>query len=169
MSLLKTVVARAQGAVAWPTASQWIPVLLVRLFIGYFFFETGWAKIGNLDAMTERFTGWGIPFPAFSAVLSAYTELIGGALVGLGLATRLAAIPLCINMVVAILVVNLKRVSRLDEFVELSEPLYALIFLWLVFAGPGSVSLDHLLWRRLSRPDGPPTPRVAGGSKRLRS
>jgi uncharacterized membrane protein YphA (DoxX/SURF4 family) len=36
------------------TRSQWIPQLLVRLFIGYFFFETGWAKIGNLDAMAER-------------------------------------------------------------------------------------------------------------------
>jgi hypothetical protein len=44
-------------------------------------------------ARLERFTGWGIPFPAFNAALSAYTELIGGALVMLGLVTRLAAIP----------------------------------------------------------------------------
>ena len=150
MSLAETAVARAQDAVAWLTASQWIPVLLVRLFIGYFFFETGWAKIGNLDGMAERFTGWGIPFPAFSAALSAYTELIGGALVALGLATRLAALPLAINMVVAILVVNIKRVSGLDEFVELSEPLYALVFLWLVVAGPGRASLDHLVGRRFT-------------------
>jgi putative oxidoreductase len=150
MSLRQAVVTRAQRVVGWLTASQWIPILLIRLFLGYFFFETGWAKIGNLDAMAERFTGWGIPFPAFSAALSAYTELIGGALVMLGLVTRLAAIPLCINMVVAILVVNIKRVSGLDEFVELSEPLYALVFLWLVFAGPGRASLDRLLWRRVT-------------------
>jgi putative oxidoreductase len=151
VSLVDTVVARAQGVVAWLTASQWIPMLLVRLFVGYFFFETGWAKIGNLDAMAERFTGWGIPFPAFSAALSAFTELIGGVLLVLGLATRLAAMPLFINMVVAILVVNIKRVSGLDEFVELSEPLYGLSFLWLLFAGPGPVSLDHLLWQRFTR------------------
>jgi uncharacterized membrane protein YphA (DoxX/SURF4 family) len=62
----------------------------------------------------------------------------------LGLTTRLAALPLCINMVVAILVVNIRKVSGLDEFVELSEPLYALCFLWLFFSGPGRVSLDHL-------------------------
>lgn len=130
------------------TEAQWIPQLLVRLFIGYFFFETGWAKAGALDAMAERFTGWGIPFPAFSAALSAYTELVGGALITLGLATRLAAIPLCFNMVVAILVVNIKSVTGLDEFVELSEPLYALTFLWLAFTGPGRISLDHLLWGR---------------------
>ena len=49
-------------------------------------------------------------------------------------------------MVVAIATVNITRVSGLDEFVELSEPLYGLVFLWLVFTGPGRVSLDHLLW-----------------------
>ena len=48
-------------------------------------------------------------------------------------------------MVVAILVVNVKKVSGLDEFVELSEPLYALCFLWLFFSGPGRVSLDRVL------------------------
>jgi putative oxidoreductase len=153
MSLGETTVARARRVATWLTAPQWIPVLLVRLFIGYFFFETGWAKIGNLDEMAERFTGWGIPFPAFSAALSAYTELIGGALVVPGLVTRLAALSLCVNMVVAILVVNIKRVSGLDEFVELSEPLYALVFLWLLFAGPGQASLDHVVWRRLAPDD----------------
>jgi putative oxidoreductase len=148
MSIIDSLVPRAHGILARLTAWLWIPALLVRLFVGYFFFETGWAKIGNLDAMAERFTGWGIPLPAFSAALSAWTELIGGALLVLGLATRLATVPLFINMVVAILVVNIKRVSGLDEFVELSEPLYALSFLWLFFAGPGPLSVDHLLWRR---------------------
>jgi putative oxidoreductase len=138
------VAARVKAIVTTLTRSQWIPQLLVRLFLGYFFFETGWSKVGHLDAMAERFTGWGIPFPAFNAALSGYTELIGGALIMLGLTTRLAALPLCINMVVAILVVNIRKVSGLDEFVELSEPLYALCFLWLFFSGPGRVSLDHL-------------------------
>jgi putative oxidoreductase len=130
---------------------EWIPQLLVRLFVGYLFFVTGWAKVGHLDAMAERFAGWGIPWPAFNAALSAYTELIGGALIVLGLATRLAAIPLAFNMLVAIVVVNMRNVAGLDEFVELSEPLYALAFLWLVFSGPGRVSLDHVVWSRLTR------------------
>ena len=153
MSVVATIARHARPWLAGLTHAQWITQLFVRLFIGYFFFETGWAKTGNLDAMAERFSGWGIPVPAFSAALSAYTELVGGALIVLGLATRLVAIPLCINMVVAILVVNVKSVTGLDEFVELSEPLYALTFLWLFFSGPGWVSLDHLLFRRLVRPD----------------
>lgn len=148
MSLLTAVAHRAQQVVARLEASQWIPQLLVRLFVGYFFFETGWAKAHHLDAMTERFIGWGIPFPGLSVVLSVYTELVGGALLVLGLCTRLAAIPLLINMVVAIVTVNIRNVTGLDEFVELDTPLYALFFLWLLFSGPGWVSLDHLLWRR---------------------
>lgn len=154
MSVLDAAAARARPILAWLHANTWIPALLVRLFVGYFFFETGWAKAGNLDAMTERFVGWGIPFPAVSVRLSVYTELIGGALLVLGLATRLVSIPLLVNMVVAIATVNIANVETLDEFVELDTPLYALFFLWLAFAGPGRVSLDHLIWRRRARRGG---------------
>jgi putative oxidoreductase len=123
---------------------EWLAQLLVRLFVGYFFVETGWAKLHNLDAFAQRFAGWGIPYPHFNAALSAYTEFIGGVLIVFGIATRLASIPMIINMVVAILAVNLKRVSSLDDFVELDEPLYALTFLWLLLSGPGWVSVDYL-------------------------
>ena len=79
--------------------------LIVRLVFGYFWFETGLAKVQNLDGFTQRFVDWGIPFPAFNAGLSAWTELIGGALIFLGLFTRLTAIPMIINMIVAIALV----------------------------------------------------------------
>ena len=150
------IVDRIEALLTRLTEAQWVPQLLMRLFVGYFFLETGWGKVDNLDAMAERFEGWGIPAPSFSAALSVYTELIGGALVLAGLFTRLASIPLVINMLVALLVVKMKKVSGLDDFVELDEPLYALSFLWLVFSGPGRASLDHLLWRVLRR-------RPAGG------
>ena len=51
-------------------ALQWVPPLLVRLFVGYFFFETGWAKLHDLPAFVQHFKDWGIPFPAFNAGLS---------------------------------------------------------------------------------------------------
>ena len=139
---------RAHKLMAVLDRADWIPKLLVRLFVGYFFFETGWAKAQDLHAMTERFVGWGIPLPGVSVVLSVYTELIGGALLVLGLGTRLAAIPLLINMLVAIFTVNIRKVTGIDEFVELDTPLYALFFLWLLCSGPGPASLDHLLWKR---------------------
>src|SRR5260370_28688125 len=113
-------------------AQEWVAQLLVRLFVGYFFMETGWGKLHNLDGFAQRFAGWGIPYPHFNAALSAYTEFIGGWLTILGLGTRLVSIPMMINMLVAILKVNLKRVTTLDHFLELYEPLYSLAYLWLL-------------------------------------
>jgi putative oxidoreductase len=155
------VIARAAAIAGALERAAWIPALLVRLFVGYFFFVTGRAKVQDLGAMAERFAGWGIPAPALSAALSGYTELIGGALVVLGLFTRLACVPLAVNMVVAIATVNIRRVSELDEFFELAEPLYALAFLWLLFAGPGRISLDALLRRWLAPASGATSQRPA--------
>jgi len=146
-----TWAARMDESLRRLTAAQWVPQLLVRLFVGYFFVETGWGKIHNLAGMAERFADWGIPAPAFNAALSGWTEFLGGLLIVLGLFTRLISIPMMINMVVATLVVKMKKVSGLDDFVELDEPLYALSFLWLFFSGPGLVSLDHWLAKALRR------------------
>jgi putative oxidoreductase len=133
--------------------ASWLPPLLVRLFVGYFFFETGLGKVQNLGSFVERMQEWGVPFPAVSGAVSAYTELVGGALFAAGLLTRLVSIPLFFNMLVATLTVKLKKVAGLDDFVELDEPLYALSFLWLFFSGPGIVSLDGLATRLLRRRD----------------
>jgi putative oxidoreductase len=127
------------------SAAWWIPALLMRLFVGYFFMETGWGKIHDLDSFTMRFAQWGIPYPGFNAALSAYTEFLGGALTILGLGMRFVSIPMIINMIVAILTVKLKYVSGLDDFAELDEPLYALSFVWLFFSGAGWLSIDGLL------------------------
>jgi len=129
----------------WLSAAWWIPALLMRLFVGYFFMETGWGKIHELDAFAMRFAQWGIPYPAFNAVLSAYTEFLGGALTIFGVGMRFVSIPMIINMAVAILTVKLKSVGGLNDFVELDEPLYALIFVWLFFSGAGWLSIDGLL------------------------
>jgi putative oxidoreductase len=148
---METILVRARRIESELERASWLPPLLVRLFVGYFFFETGLGKVQNLGALVERFQEWGIPVPAVSAPVSAYTELIGGALLVLGLLTRLVSIPLFVNMLVATLTVKLKKVAGLDDFVELDEPLYALTFLWLFFSGPGPVSLDWLTSRLLRR------------------
>jgi putative oxidoreductase len=126
----------------------WIGPLLLRLVFGYFWLETGWAKLNNLAFFTERFIEWGIPWPALSAAVCAGTEFVGGALIMLGLATRLTMLPMIFNMLVALAVVVLPGISTLDEFVELDEVLYVAVFVWLLFAGPGRASLDHLIARR---------------------
>jgi uncharacterized membrane protein YphA (DoxX/SURF4 family) len=56
------------------------------------------------------------PVPVFNAALSAYTEFDGGLLTVIGLATRLVAIPMIINMLVALFaVVQRYNVSSLGD------------------------------------------------------
>jgi len=123
----------------------WIPQLLMRLFVGYFFMTSGWGKIHDLASFAQNFAGWGIPYPAFNAALSAYTEFIGGALTIAGLGMRFVSIPMIINMIVAILSVKLKEVSSLTDFVNLDEPMYGLVYVWLLFSGAGAVSIDAII------------------------
>ena len=155
-----------ERAFTWISSFEWLGPLLIRLFVGYFFFETGWAKLHNLDAFTARFAQWGIPHPAFNAALSAYTECIGGALTVAGLGTRLVSIPMMINMAVAIITVKAKSVSGINDFVELDEPLYALTFFWLFVTGPGWVSLDHVIRSAVNSFAERCHPRVIGGRPR---
>ncbi|MGH8121879.1 MAG: DoxX family protein [Rudaea sp.] len=121
---------------------NWLAPLIVRLFFGYFWAETGWAKLHNLDGAIEHFVGWGIPFPAFSATFSASAEFLGGVFLMLGLLTRITSFALIINMIVAIAFVAIKNVGGFDDFIELDEFVYMLIFFWLLIAGPGPVSVD---------------------------
>jgi len=125
----------------------WLAPLLMRLYFGYFWAETGWGKLQNLDAFAQRFAGWGIPHPMVSAALSAYTEWIGGLLIMFGLATRVVCIPMIFNMIVAIATVTWAGVHSLDDFAEMDEALYMFIFFWLMMAGPGRASLDYLIAR----------------------
>lgn len=130
----------------------WSGPLAMRLVFGFFWLETGWAKLQNFGGSVERFTGWGIPFPEISATLSITTEMLGGALLMLGLFTRLVSIPMLFNMIVAIAVVAIKDVTNIEEFVELDEVIYVLIFYWLIVAGPGCASVDALIAKRLNVP-----------------
>ena len=142
------------GNIALDKLSQydWLGPLLLRLVFGWFWLETGWAKLHNLEFFSARFVEWGIPFPMLSATVSGATDLIGGALLIIGLGTRLAAIPMIVNMLVALAVVVLPTITTFNEFVELDEVLYVCVLFWLLMAGPGKASVDHVLARRFATP-----------------
>jgi putative oxidoreductase len=129
----------------WTNRADWFGPLLMRIFFGGFWVLNGWGKVHDLAGFAQRFAGWGIPDPRLSAALSAYTELVGGVLLLLGLFTRLATLPLIFNMLVAIATVTVKQMHGLSDFILADEPLYVLILFWLLVAGPGKASLDHLI------------------------
>ncbi|HEX6187808.1 MAG TPA: DoxX family protein [Pyrinomonadaceae bacterium] len=79
-------------------------VILIRLMVGAVFFAEGIQKfLFSAEVGAARFARIGIPNADVTAPFVGVVEIVGGALLLLGLLTRLAAIPLIINMLVAIL------------------------------------------------------------------
>ncbi len=133
---------------------EWLPILLVRLSVGLLFFESGRGKLFvKLEELGEFFVKLGIPFPHFNAVFVSTVEFVGGICLILGLATRIFSAQLFFVMLVAILTSEIKKVSTLGDFLYLPEVLLLVIFVWLVFSGPGKISIDHLLTRKLGFED----------------
>jgi uncharacterized membrane protein YphA (DoxX/SURF4 family) len=81
-----------------------MPAALIRLLVGWVFLVEGILKFLRADELgLGRFASIGIPAPHFSAPFVGAVEIVCGALVIVGLFTRLAAIPLLIDISVAIL------------------------------------------------------------------
>ena len=76
--------------------------ILIRLAVGGVFFASGLIKFLYANQGAGRFAKLGIPAPEFMASFVGVVEIAAGFLLAVGLATRLAAIPLVFNMLVAI-------------------------------------------------------------------
>lgn len=79
-----------------------------------------------------------------SLTLSVFAEFICAILLGLGLGTRLAAIPLIINMSVAFFIFHAQDPFKAKELALI----YLLIFVTLLITGSGKYALDHYLLKR---------------------
>jgi putative oxidoreductase len=116
---------------------------LLRIMAGLLFLEHG----------TSKLLGFPVPFPmpgpmTTMILASAVIELVAGALIALGLFTRLAAFVASGEMAVAYFIGHAPKgfwpVANMGD----AAILYCFIFLYLVFAGPGSWALDHAIGRR---------------------
>lgn len=143
------------------------PVLLViRIAWGFELFLSGRSHLSNVPAMAERFQQWGVPFPHANVYISAGTEMIGGLLLLLGIGSRLIAIPLFFNFVVAYLTASRETVVHLftkpftvdtwdNFFSDTAWPFLVAVLVILAF-GPGKISIDYLLQRTIFRNSQPP-------------
>ena len=127
----------------------WLPPLFARIAVGWVFLWSGWGKLNALPFVTQNFIEWGIPFPHVLTPFVSGVEFVGGLLLLLGLFTRIAAAPLIVVMIVAIVSAKWGDVDSLATLLGFEEVLYMALFGWLAVAGPGPISLDRLLqnWR----------------------
>lgn len=130
-------------------------LLLVRLYWGWQFMQTGWGKLHNLSHVRDFFASLGIPAPGLMAPAIASLEFFGGILLIVGLASRLTGFLLACNMSVAYLTSEREALGSIfsdpgkfynaDPFTFLFASLIVLIF------GAGFFSLDYFFTHRRKR------------------
>lgn len=133
-----------------PTSRQVDMALLVlRLVTGAVFIAHGAQKlfVFGIGGVTQSFAGMGIPLPGVAAPLVAGLEFFGGIALVIGLLTRLAALGLAIDMLVALVLVHARNGFFLPNGIE-----FVLLLLGasiaLAIAGAGGASIDGAIARR---------------------
>ena len=146
------------------TTAPWATIF-VRIIVGWVFLSEGILKFQlRLELGSGRFAQIGIPAPEIMGPFVGLVEIVCGALLIVGLLTRLAAIPLLIDISVAILstkvpmllgqgywLFSLPKLPRYGFWSMMHEARtdfsmwMGLIFLLIV--GAGSISLDAMMTR----------------------
>ena len=122
--------------------------ILIRLLVGVVFLSEGIQKFLFPAALgVGRFTKIGIPAPQFLAPFVGIVEIICGTLLIIGLLTRLATIPLIIDISVAIITTKIPMLFKAGFWSMAHEArtdycmLLGLVFLLL--AGSGPLAIDR--------------------------
>lgn len=119
-----------------------ITLLILRVVVGFFMLTHGWGKMETLfSGQTIQFADpIGVGATA-SLALTVFAEVLCSILLILGLATRIAAIPLLITMLVAAFIIHANDGFSKQEFALL----YAIIYFTIAMLGSGKYALDYLI------------------------
>ena len=122
-------------------------IVLIRVLVGWVFLSEGIQKFLFPESLgVGRFIKIGIPAPQFLAPFVGVVEIVCGGMLIVGLFARLAAIPLLIDISVAILTTKIPVLSKVGFWATMHEArtdfcmLLGLLFLLVV--GSGALSLD---------------------------
>jgi putative oxidoreductase len=147
MTALISVIDRVTG---WLQAGANVLDLAIRLYVANVFFKSGLLKIGNWDGTLYLFENeYRVPFlPAEAAAwLGTFAELFFPPLLALGLATRFAALSLSGFNVMA--VISFWHVLSTNQAALMSHFYWGLLLAVTLCHGPGKLSLDYWIWRRI--------------------
>lgn len=123
-----------------------LALLLARIAIGVIFIYHGLPKLTHPQQWVENFHHMG--FPGYFAYIAAILEVFGGALLIVGLFTRIAGLLLAGEMAVALVGVHgLVRDPGNVHSYEFPLALAVLAFV-LATVGAGAISLDQMLFER---------------------
>ncbi len=130
-----------------------LALLVGRVAIGVCFMihafgKLGWVGSGSLDGFASWLADLGVPMPAVQARMAMVSELVGGALLAVGFATRPAAAVLIFTMLVAGIVGH-----RGAGYLITNDPPgaeytinLAVVCAMFLLTGPGAISLDAMMF-----------------------
>lgn len=133
-----------------PSARQIdIALIIIRAVTGAIFIAHGWQKlfVYGFSGVSGAFAHMGVPAPEVLGPFVALVEFFGGISLLIGLLTRLAALGLAVNMLVAMLLVHAKSGFFNPGGIEFPLSLFAAALL-LVFTGAGNYSSDKAVGAR---------------------
>lgn len=124
-------------------------LLLVRLYWGWQFLQTGWGKLQHIEKVTGFFTSLGIPAPALNAWFVSGLEFVGGILLIVGLGSRFISLLLAGDMFVAYLAADRQALASIisdpGKFYNADPYTFLFASLMILIFGPGRFALDYLL------------------------
>jgi putative oxidoreductase len=124
-------------------------LLLVRVYWGWQLIESGWGKLHHLDKVTDFFTSLGLPIPAQTAVAISCLEFFWGIFLAIGLLSRLTALALTINLIVAYITADREALFSIfsdpDKFYAAAPYTFLIASLIILIFGPGKLAVDALL------------------------
>lgn len=124
-------------------------LLTVRLYWGWQLMQSGWGKLHNLSGVTEFFTSLGLPAPHLTAIAISNLELFGGALLALGLGSRLIALVLTGNMFMAYVTADrealLSVFSDPGKFYNADPFTFLMASVLVLMFGAGFFSIDRVI------------------------
>lgn len=129
-------------------------ILVLRVVTAVIFIRHGWGDVVEAGVSTnvENYRGAGIPIPEVSAYFTAYTQLVGGVLLAVGLLSRVAAAGMAVVMAGALIWVHAGEPIPMGQ--DGSGSGFALAMgaasVALLLVGPGRLSVDHLLAGRIT-------------------
>jgi putative oxidoreductase len=128
-------------------------LLLARVGLGIVLLAHGWQKYHDLgiERTAEGFAQLGVPLPSLAAPVVTYLELVGGALLVIGLLVPVVGILVALEMAGAIAFVHAPYGVFVAEGGWELALLTGLLALTLAVFGSGPVGLDALLFRRRRR------------------
>ena len=133
---------------------EWLPILIARIFLGMFFIISAFNGKERLS-LFQRLKDHQIPFPQLNAYLIPGLQLIFAFLILIGLLTTLSSLILLILKGALIMMAEnvstflcYANIPVFEALFRLPEVLHIVMLFWLLFSGPGKVSVDYRYGKR---------------------